>query len=232
MVKRLAVTVGLALGLVLSFTAPAQAHHNVPDFTIGEIGDCGEVTVSSAWSISPDADDSHDVDNTRLVVRYQGEGSPAQIDAPIGEPITIGPFEQDITVDVRIWGGGERDYDVPPLEDLDALVEHLEQTDDPVGDGLSDGELDLDVPGVAWESFEVEGCPEDDATPTPTATASPTATPTMTESPATGSGGSLPDTGSGSLAAVAGIGGGLVILGGLLLLALRRRQSEQTWTSE
>jgi len=130
----------LAAGLVVSATA-ASAHHNVPVTTTTEPGACGEVTIGAQWS-----EDTHIVDNTVLVVQAGGE----QFTAPVGESITVGPFETaPVTVRYRVWGGGERNYDQPALTDLDALVAHLDAGGSP---------LDGDAPGVAWFELEVEGC--------------------------------------------------------------------------
>src|SRR5690606_37523551 len=141
---------GTVLGAVaaLALAAPAAAHHATPTATVVE-GECGEVTITTTWGA-----DEHQVDTAALVVLVGDEVHTA----PIGEPITVGPFEADTTVQWRLWGGGERDYDDPPLTDLDALVEYL---------AAGGGELDADAPGVAWHSLEVTGCPEPDPTTPP-----------------------------------------------------------------
>lgn len=164
------VAVGALAGLLLA--APAAAHHATPTATVAE-GDCGEVTITTAW---PDDVADHRVGTAALVVLVGDEVHTA----PIGEPITVGPFEADTTVSWRIWGGGERDYDDPPLTDLEALLAHLDQ---------GGSELDPDAPGVAWHSLEVPGCPadeEEDLEPTPEPT--PTTPPADDDDAAGGAG--------------------------------------------
>src|SRR5690606_36466804 len=166
---------GAVLGAVvaLAFATPASAHHNEAQATITFDG-C-TLSGASEWEI-----DDHQVGNTVLVVRVDGQ----VWSAPVGEllEITLEPGTQ--SVDWRVWGGDERDYDSPPLADLDALVEYL---------AAGGGELDVDAPGVAWHSLEVTGCPEPD--PTTTETAEPTAGPTP--SPATTPAGESPAPGAG-----------------------------------
>lgn len=207
---------GAAVGLIaaVAFAGGAYAHHAAPTAAVAT-GDCGEVTITTAW---PDDVADHRVDTAVLVVLIDGEVTTAAI----GESITVGPFEADTTVQYRIWGGGERDYDAPPLTDLDALLAYLDQGGDV---------LDSDAPGVAWHSLEVTGCPEPDPTTPPT---TPTPTPTPTPAPAdnddddaAGAGGgdddTLPVTGSTAML----LGGGAVLLLGLgtgVYLAARRRR--------
>lgn len=159
-IKNLAAAVAVGLiGGAVALAAPASAHHNAPEVALSEIGDCGEVTITTAWS-----EDTHAVDNAALVVLLDGEVS----SAPIGESITVGPFESEAVIQYRVWGGGERDYDEPALEDLDAIVDHIDDGGSP---------LDADAPGVAWHEIVVGGCPpqdpEPDPEPDPTATPSP-----------------------------------------------------------
>lgn len=202
------VAVGALAGLLLA--APAAAHHATP---IAEVttGDCGEVTITTTWGA-----DEHQVDTAALVVLVDGEVHTA----PIGEPITVGPFEADTTVQWRVWGGGEREYDDPPLTDLEALLAYLDQ---------GGSELAPDAPGVAWHSLEVTGCPadeeEEDLEPTPEPT--PTTPPADDDDDAGGAGGgdddTLPVTGSTTVL----LGGGAVLLLGLgagVYLAARRRR--------
>lgn len=124
---------------------PASAHHNIPHVEVSEPGECGVLTINSAW-----VEDTHRAEDAKLVVQVGNE----QYVADIGESIEVGPFDMDeARIFWRVWGGGERDYDDPPLSDLDALLEHLNAGGD---------ELDFDVPGVAWNLVTVEGCVEDD----------------------------------------------------------------------
>lgn len=202
------VAVGALAGLLLA--APAAAHHATPTAEV-TTGDCGEVTITTTWSA-----DEHQVDTAALVVLVGDEVHTA----PIGESITVGPFEADTTVQYRVWGGGERDYDDPPLADLEALLSYLDQ---------GGSELAPDAPGVAWHELTVEGCPaeEEDLEPTPEPT--PT-TPPADDDTAGGTGGgdaddsdTLPVTGSPALL----LAGGAVLLlaaGGVTVLMSRRRR--------
>ena len=203
------VAVGAMAGLLLA--APAAAHHATPTAEVAT-GDCGEVTITTTWGA-----DEHQVDTAALVVLVGDEVHTA----PIGESITVGPFEADTTVQYRVWGGGERDYDDPPLADLGELVEWLR--DNP------GQELHPDAPGVAWHSLEVTGCPEPDPT-TPPTTPTPTTPPADDDDTAGGTGGgdaddsdTLPVTGSPALL----LAGGAVLLltaGTAVYLAARRRR--------
>ena len=156
--RALAVLTGTMLAGAMLAT-PASAHHNIPHVEVSEPGECGVLTISSAWS-----EDTHRVENAKLVVQVGNE----QYVADIGESIEVGPFDMDeARIFWRVWGGGERDYDSPPLSDLDALLEHL---------NAGGSELDFDVPGVAWHLVVVEGCVEDDdddVEPTPSPSPSP-----------------------------------------------------------
>jgi len=204
---------GAVLGAVaaLALATPAAAHHNEAQATITFDG-CA-LSGASEWEI-----DDHQVGNTVLVVRVDGQ----VWSAPVGEllEITLEPGTQ--SVDWRVWGGGERDYDSPPLSDLDALVEYLN------GGG---GELDADAPGVDWHTLAVPDCPAPDPTTEPTVepTAGPTATPATTpaggESPAPGAGAELPTTGVPTWG-LAAAGGVLLLAGtGAVLVGRRRRLS-------
>lgn len=194
--------VGVAAAMLLA--TPAAAHHNPPAAEVTG-GDCGETTITTTWSA-----DEHQVDTAMLVLLVDGEISTA----PIGEPVTVGPFEADTTIRWRVWGGGERDYDDPPLVDLAALIEHLR--DNP-GTELTD------APGVAWHQVPVEGCPADDEEPTPTPSVEPTP-PAKDDLAAGGDQGDdkLPVTGAPA-ALVAGAGVALLAAGGLVAWAVRRR---------
>ncbi|MPZ25701.1 MAG: hypothetical protein GEV12_04450 [Micromonosporaceae bacterium] len=140
---------GVAAGAV-ALAGPAQADHNIPDIGISQFGDCGETSINTFWSDGP-----HMVGDTVLVLQVDGE----QHLRFMGESIVIGPFTADPTIRWRVWGGGERNYDDPPLTDLEALLAYLEEN--------PDGELDPDPPGVAWHTLELEGCPEPEPSPSP-----------------------------------------------------------------
>ena len=191
-------------GLVaMTLAAPASAHHNDPQLMVDDPGECGETTFRTSWAL-----DEHQVDNTMLVVRVGDEIS----SVAVGDAITAGPFEaESVTIQYRIWGGGERDYDDPALTDLDALVDYLDADE-------SHTPLDAGAPGIGWHELTVYGCPPDDGDEQGTG---PTTPPAGDD----GEGGEeLPETGvrTGTLAlgAVA-----LVVVGGALYLVARRRTS-------
>jgi hypothetical protein len=151
MIRKLAASAAVGLALAVAWAGTAQAGHNVPELTVGEPGECGTVTFSTAWPIA-----EHQVANTVLVVQAADE----QHVAAVGESIEVGPFDtESATIRYRVWGGGERDYDVPPLDDLDALLAHLDAGGDV---------LDADAPGVAWLTLDVKGCAPEPSPTTPT----------------------------------------------------------------
>lgn len=124
----------------LALAGPAQAHHNGVDVQVAHTRPCDEITFTSGWEIA-----EHQVASTVVVVRVAGQVQ----SAPVGTPLAAGPFAEPTTVEWRVWGGGERGYDHPPLDDLDALLAHL---------AAGGGELDPDTPGVAWHRLYVDGC--------------------------------------------------------------------------
>ena len=126
---------------VLGLASPAQAGHNQVAVNIDKTAaPCGPVLLTTQWTIA-----EHQVGNTVLVVRIDGQVQTA----PVGEALAVGPFDAPTVLEWRVWGGGERDYDDPPLTDLDALLAHLAAG----GDVLAP-----DAPGVAWHPFRVAGC--------------------------------------------------------------------------
>lgn len=210
----------LALGTITTITTlalatPAAAHHNAPETTVDGPGECGQTTITAAWT-----GDEHQVDNAALVVQAAGE----QHTAPVGESLTVGPFEADQTISWRIWGGGERDYDNPPLASLDELVAHL---------AAGGGELDEDAPGVEWHTLDVTGCPvESTPAPTPEPSVDPTPEPTgdttTTAPPAGDDEPQLAATGVPALG-LAGLGLAALTLGIAAVVATKRRRT--TFTS-
>jgi hypothetical protein len=156
--KRLAAPAALGLAGALALAGVAHADHNLPTVTVSAPDDCGTTTISAAWST-----DTHKVATAALVVQTDTE----HYVAPIGESITVGPFDTaTATIRYRVWGGGERNYDSPALTQagLDELIAWLEEDDTRLP-------TDADAPGVAWHVVEVEGCepePTDEPTTEPT----------------------------------------------------------------
>lgn len=202
------VLVGAAAAVALA--SPAQADHNSADANL--VVDGCTLTATTTWELA-----EHQVANTVLVVRVGGEVTTAGI----GEPLELDLPPGTTSVDWRVWGGGERAHDNPPLTDLDALLAHLE---------AGGGELDADAPGVAWHELAVADCatpaettppasPSPSPEPSPTLGTQPTPTPDATVPVA----GGLPVTGT----PVVWLGGAAVALlaagGGVVWLARRRR---------
>jgi LPXTG-motif cell wall-anchored protein len=152
-----AVAVGLAVG-GLALASPASAHHN--EVSVDIQADGCQLTASSAW-----ASDEHLSPNAVVVVRVAGEVHTAEV----GDQLDVELAPGTTAVQWRTWGGGERDYDDPALQDLQDLLDHLQAGGDV---------LDGDAPGVAWHELAVEGC-EPEPTPTVDPTPDPTVEPTV-----------------------------------------------------
>lgn len=152
--KRIGMVVLFALAFMFgTMAAPASADHNVPEITY-ETTQCGETTFTADWTEGQ----THLVGSARLVV---DDGVTFQ-DIPIGESVTVGPFTTEThPIRYRVWGGGERNYDVPALSvsDLAALLVYLET------DGNTP--LDPEAPGINWLTLEVTGCVPPPATESP-----------------------------------------------------------------
>jgi hypothetical protein len=217
MVKKLAAAAAAGLvGGALALAGTAHAHHNVPDLSAGEPGECGEVTIFSAWQ----EESSHPpLDNARLIVEADGEVKVAHV----GESVTVGPFDSEtVTVRYRIFGGGERDYDVPLWnghasggEDGDAWKAEINTYGAEHGWDWTVAGSDDPNPFVTWRELEVEGCPPADD-PTGDPTGDPTEKPDATKEE------ELAATG---LALPLLIGAGMLLLvGGGLSMALARRR--------
>ncbi len=99
-IKRIAVAVAAGLSLLLAGALPSSAGHNVPEITVEYDGANG--TATAEWA---DPDGTHRVGNARLVVFANGKVQTAEIG---GDPITFTGAAH-----VRVFGGGERSYDVP-----------------------------------------------------------------------------------------------------------------------
>jgi hypothetical protein len=203
---------GIAAG-ALAFGGSAAAHHNIPEASVS--GDDCTITGTSMWA---EPEGTHLVANTTLVVLVGGEVHHALI----GEPLTVEDLPDGTTeAQWRIWGGGERDYDSPPLADLDALVTYLAA--DP-----ANSPLDADAPGIDWYDIKVYGCPDPEPTPEPTT--EPTVEPTVEPTEPAGEGGEddpgeLAQTGTRTTLLAGGAVGLLTLGGGLFWLARNRRVS-------
>lgn len=138
----------LAGGIVAALGAPAAAHHNVPDITTVK-GDCGEVTLTAAWT-----EDTHTVGNAALVVDDGAETKTAGI----GEPVTVGPFGGGWhTIHYRVFGGGERGSDSPQW--TETAADKLNKfAADHGGWGFTLAGVEATAPFVTWHSLRVKGC--------------------------------------------------------------------------
>lgn len=202
----------LGAAAALALAGPASADHNSADANL--VVDGCTLTATSVWELA-----EHTVANTVLVVRVGDQVTTAAV----GEPLDLELAPGTTAVDWRVWGGGERNYDNPPLDDLAALLAYLE--DNP------GGELDADAPGVAWHTLAVADCaapvettPPASPSPTPEPSASPTVgtQPSPAETEDAGAGGELPTTGAPVLL-LGGVGAGLLVAGGGAVLLARRR---------
>lgn len=138
----------LAGGIVLALAAPAAAHHNVPDISHVK-GDCGEVTLTAAWT-----EDTHTVGNAVLVVDDDTEAKTAGI----GEPVTVGPFGAGWhTIHYRVFGGGERGSDSPQWTETDKDKLNKFAADNG-GWAFTAAGVEMTAPFVTWHSLKVKGC--------------------------------------------------------------------------
>lgn len=104
-----AVTAALALSLL--FAGTVSAHHNGADVTYDTV-ECGETTFS-AGVVDPQGTHNN-VTNMYLVVNDGGDTQSENIPTDGSTvDITVGPFTNDTTIQWRVWGGAERDYDRP-----------------------------------------------------------------------------------------------------------------------
>lgn len=159
MKKLIAVVFGcIILGAV--GLAPAWGSHSVPSVSAGDSAACGEITIDSQRN-----DTTHPLPaNARLVVSAEGETE----NVPVGDSITVGPFSGDDTVTVyyRIFGGGERDYDVPLWNGYGTVSFVADIT----AYGASNGFAwvvsgpDDDNPFTTWETVDVDPCPAPSST--------------------------------------------------------------------
>jgi hypothetical protein len=131
----------LAVAAALAWAAsPASAHHNPPVVEVSEPGACGTTTFQFS---QPEG--THVVGNVALVILADGEHHVLAV----GESLEVGPFDEaPALIQYRIWGGGERDYDNPALDDLDAMLTYIDSGGSPT---------DAEAP-ASYNSFEVEGC--------------------------------------------------------------------------
>lgn len=240
------VAAAVAFGLVggaLALASPAEAHHAAPLLLDPEFGDCGQVTLTATLPDEPHGSYA----GAALVVQVGDE----QHVKPLGEPLTVGSFEQErVAISWRIWGGGERGYDVPPLLDLDALLDFMEGLDRKAGTDDDRSPLDPLAWGTDWKTFGVEGCippvypcptcpePSPSVSPEPSPSPSPTVEPTPSAGPSAGPSGEpsvspgspvavegeLPETGNVAVGVIAAVGVGLLAAGAWLVLAARRRK--------
>lgn len=221
-----AVVLALSVGGLLLGGSPAQAHHSPATIDVVEVGDCGQVE----FTTTSNAGDDHAGNTETLVVSYGGTVETAAM----GEALTVGPFTAETLVRWRVFGGGERDYDVPawtgyvpgPGPWRDSIGQYIADN----GDGWLLG--DTGDPFTTWSELTVEGCPEPAPTPTPTVEPSPSPSPSIGP-PASGQGGSgdqLPVT--GSFLPVLLIGGTSAAFVGTGALLFARRLRAPRFTAE
>lgn len=156
--RRLASMLALATLVAAISAAPALAAD--PAAVDVDVADCGETTVSA--SLTP----GHSIGNMYLVVDVDGVAQSVNIPTDgSGVSLTAGPFYgqsvETETVSWHVFGGGERDFDLPLWNG------HGEP-----GFGAAIGEYAGEVGGyswviagtgdpnpfVTWNEVEVEGC--------------------------------------------------------------------------
>jgi hypothetical protein len=101
---------GLALGTSLVAAPAASAGHNEPGVYIGSMGSDGSFTIDTYWW-----EDTHQVTNAKLVLELDGFETTLVYDFPAPPDLSIGgnnPCEP-VTGSYRVFGGGERSYDLP-----------------------------------------------------------------------------------------------------------------------
>lgn len=157
-IQRYLVAVAVLLVGVMTFGAMALAGHN--GAVVSEDVNSCEPTTISATITDPDA--GHVTANMRLVVDTDaGAAQNALIptDGSAAE-ISVGPFGTDTTVYWRVFGGGERDYDLPawngyggPTFGADVGAYGAENGYGFVVAGTDDGN-----PFVTWNEVEVPAC--------------------------------------------------------------------------
>lgn len=136
----------LAPLVALALTTPvAHAAPTSPGIDIHEEDQCGQLTLTTSWEAI-----SRPVDNTTLIVLAAGQLHTA----PIGEAVTVGPFDQaTVTVHYRIAGGAERDYDSPAWTiSRPDLLDYIDAHG-------ADWQFSADPPWfVGWHETTVAGC--------------------------------------------------------------------------
>ena len=149
--RKLGVATAVALSALVFGATGAGAHHNVPEIHHAPTGDCGTTTFSTNWT-----EDTHFSHNAVLVV----DAGDTVNTAAIGESITVGPFVADTTIHYRVFGGGERDYDVPLWNGHgeEDFVDEINEYGDEHGFGWTAAGVDDPNPFTNWLSIEVEGC--------------------------------------------------------------------------
>ncbi|HLT11050.1 MAG TPA: hypothetical protein VK028_09610, partial [Micromonosporaceae bacterium] len=108
MLRRIAaVALAGAVGGALALAGPAQATGLMQEpvsVTPEVVGECGPIILTAQWNI-----DKGQAGNAKLVVF---DGTAVKV-ADIGTSIEVGPFDKPTEVQYRVFGGGERNYDLP-----------------------------------------------------------------------------------------------------------------------
>jgi hypothetical protein len=99
---------GLVLGGTLIAAPAASAGHNEPGVYVGSMGVDGSFTIDTYWQ-----DGEHLVTNAVLVVEIDGSVTTYPFPAPTDLTITVPDPYEPVTVSYRVFGGGERSYDLP-----------------------------------------------------------------------------------------------------------------------
>lgn len=143
---------------MLVFVGQALAAHNGAVVDI-DGGACSATTLTAAIV---DSDGTHKVSNMRLVV---DDGDTTQSTSTIptnGDTVslTVGPFGSTTTVSWRVFGGGERSYDLPSWNGFGGATfgADVNAYGTENGFGWVVGGVDDPNPFTTWHEVEVDGC--------------------------------------------------------------------------
>lgn len=148
----------IATGALLVSAVAVFAHHNGAIVTT-EIATCSETTFTAEIA---DPAGTHKVGNMRLVV-YDGDSTYFTNVIPTDGSdvsISVGPFSETTTVKWRVFGGDERDYDIPSWTGYGGATFSADINTYGSANGWSWVLAGPDDPNpfTTWNSEEVGGC--------------------------------------------------------------------------
>lgn len=148
----------VSAGLSLSSGLTGHASHNGAEVTVDS--NACEGTTFTAAVVDPEG--THLTNNMRLVV-YDGETTQFTDVIPTDGStveVNVGPFAQDTTVQWRVFGGGERDYDSPLWNGYGEpdFSQDVSDYGDANGFGWVVAGPSDPNPFTTWHEVDVEGC--------------------------------------------------------------------------